>query len=240
VLAEDPEMTDVWRQLAEVEVRRGSLPDAIAAYRQVISRQPKDAGGLLGMTSALLRAGQLDAARQHAELAAGVAPASAHEMLAKIALAARDPAAARRHAALARQADATLPMPDYVDGVLFYNDGKYADAVAALRRAKDTLRGRTVQMNDLNYYIGDALARMERYAEAEPYLIEEVRLFPYNTRARAGLAMLYRAMGRNAESERAIEEMLRVSPTAEARVVAAQLWTMFGEPEKAQRLKIRP
>jgi tetratricopeptide (TPR) repeat protein len=237
VLAEDPEMTDVWRQLAEVEVRRGSLPGAIAAYRQVISRHPTDAGSLLGITSALLRAGELDAARQHAELAIGVAPASAHEMLAKIALAAKDPAAARQEAALAQQADGTLPMPAYVDGVLFYNDGKYPDAVAALRRAKDALRGRTVQMNDLNYYIGDALARMERYAEAEPYLLEEVRLFPHNTRARAGLAMLYRAMGRNTDSERAIEEMLRVSPTPEARVVAAQLWTMFGEPEKAQRVK---
>ena len=94
-------------------------------------------------------------------------------------------------------------------------------------------------MNDLNYYIGDSLARLERYPEAEPYLLDEVRTFPHNTRARAGLAMLYRAMGRNAESERAIDEMLRVSPTPEARVVAAQLWTMFGEPEKAQRVKIR-
>jgi hypothetical protein len=94
-------------------------------------------------------------------------------------------------------------------------------------------------MNDLNYYIGDSLARMEKYREAEPYLLDEVRLFPHNTRARAGLAMLYRAMGRTAESERVIEEMLRISPTAEARVVAAQLWTMFGEPEKAQRVRIR-
>jgi tetratricopeptide (TPR) repeat protein len=106
-------------------------------------------------------------------------------------------------------------------------------------RARDALRGRTVQMNDLNYYIGDSLARLERYREAEPYLVDEVRLFPHNTRARAGLAMLYRAMGRDAESEQAVEEMLRVSPTPEARVVAAQLYTMFGEPEKAQRVKIR-
>ena len=240
VLAEDPGMTDVWRQLAETEVRRGNMPEAIAAYRQVISRNAKDAGSLLGITSALLRVGQLDAARQHAELAVGVAPASAHEMLAKIALAAKDAATARREAALAQQADNTLPMPAYVDGVLLYNEGRYPDAVASLRRAKDALRGRTVQMNDLNYYIGDALARMERYRDAEPYLLEEVRLFPHNTRARAGLAMLYRAMGRNAESERVIEEMLRISPTAEARVVAAQLWMMFGEPEKAQRVRIRP
>jgi choline-sulfatase len=236
VLVDDPEMIDVWRQLAEVEVRRGNMPDAIAAYRQVISRHPKDAGSLLGITSALLRVGQLDAARRHAELAIDVAPASAHEMLAKIALAAKDPAGARREAALAQQADPTLPMAAYVDGVLLYNEARYPDAVASLRRAKDALHGRTVQMNDLNYYIGDALARMERYQDAEPYLLEELRLFPYNTRARAGLAMLYRAMGRNAEAERVIEDMLRVSPTPEARVVAAQLWTMFGEPDKARRV----
>lgn len=232
-------MTDVWRQLAEVEVRRGSMPEAIGAYRQVIQRNPQDAGSLLGIASALLRVGQLAEARQHAELAVAVAPASAHETLAKVALAAKDPAAARREAALAQQADASLPMPSYVEGVLFYDEGRYQDAVAALRRARDTLQGRTVQMNDLNYYIGDSLARMERYGEAEPYLLEEVRLFPHNTRARAGLAMLYRAMGRLAESERAIEEMLRVSPTPEASVVAAQLWTMFGEPGKAQRVRIR-
>jgi Flp pilus assembly protein TadD len=95
-----------------------------------------------------------------------------------------------------------------------------------------------VQMNDLNYYLGDSLARLERYPEAEQYLREEVRLFPHNTRARAGLAMLYRAMGRDLDSEREIEELLRTSPTPEARVVAAQLWNMFGEPEKAQRVKI--
>ena len=87
-------------------------------------------------------------------------------------------------------------------------------------------------MNDLNYYIGDSLARLERYAEAEPYLLQEIRVFPYNTRARAGLAMLYRAMGRDAESERAIDELLRIAPTPEGRSLAAQLWTMFGEPEK--------
>jgi len=132
-----------------------------------------------------------------------------------------------------------LPMPAYVDGVLLYDDEKYGEALPPLLRARDTLRGRTVQMNDLNYYIGDSLARLGRYREAEAYLADEVRLFPHNTRARAGLAMLYRAMGRNAESEQAIEELLRVSPTPEARVVAAQLWTMFGEPEKAQRLRTR-
>jgi len=239
VLAEDPEMTDVWLQLAEVQIRRGATPEAIAAYKEVIKRKPKDAGSLIGAAGALLRIGKLDEAQQHAELAISVAPAGAHEVLAKIALARHDKDTARREAALAQQADNTLPMPFYVEGLLLYNEGKYGDALGPLLHARETLRGRTVQMNDLNYYIGDSLARLGRYPEAEPYLLDEVRTFPHNTRARAGLAMLYRAMGRDAESEHVIDEMLRISPTPEARVVAAQLYTMFGEPEKAQRVKIR-
>jgi hypothetical protein len=50
--------------------------------------------------------------------------------------------------------------------------------------------------------------------------------------------MLYRATGRNAESDRAIEDMLRASPTPETRATAARLWTMFGETGKAQRVRI--
>jgi len=92
-------------------------------------------------------------------------------------------------------------------------------------------------MNDLNYYIGDSLARLERYGEAEPYLREEVRLFPHNTRAWAGLSMLYRAMGRDADSARAIDNLLRTSPTQEGRDMAAQLYRMFGEPAKAAAVK---
>ena len=238
VLTEDPGMTDVWLQLAEVYTRQGMTSDAVNAYKEVISRNPRDAGSLIGAGGGLLRLGKLDEAQQHAELAVAVAPAGAHELLAKIALARHDREAALREAKLAQAADPTLPMPLYVEGLIAYNQGKYAEAIGPLLRARQALEGRTVQMNDLNYYIGDSFAQLDRYQEAEPYLVEEVRVFPHNTRARAGLAMLYRAMGRDLDSERAIDELLRVSPTPEGRALAVKLWTMFGEPEKAQRVKI--
>jgi arylsulfatase A-like enzyme/Flp pilus assembly protein TadD len=238
VLTEDPGMTDVWLQLAEVYTRQGMTSDAVTAYKEVISRNPRDAGSLIGAGGGLLRLGNLDEAQKHAELAVAVAPAGAHELLAKIALARHDREAALREAKLAQAADPTLPMPLYVEGLIAYNQGKYAEAIGPLLRARQALEGRTVQMNDLNFYIGDSLAKLDRYAEAEPYLVEEVRVFPHNTRARAGLAMLYRAMGRDLDSERAIDELLRVSPTPEGRALAVKLWTMFGEPEKAQRVKI--
>jgi len=237
VLAEDPGMTDVWLQLAEVYVRQGLSEDAVHAYGEAITRNPKDPGSLIGVAGQLLRLGRLDEARKHGELAVPLAPAGAHEILAKIALARRDKDEAMKEARLAQQADPSLPMPLYIQGLLLYNDQQYAAALTPLLQARDAMKGRTLQMNDLNYYIGDSLARLERYREAEPYLLEEVRVFPHNNRARAGLAMLYRAMGRNADSERAIDDLLRTSPTPEGRDMAAQLYRMFGEPAKAAAVK---
>ena len=153
-----------------------------------------------------------------------MAPAAAHELLAKIALARHDKSGALHEAQLAQQADPTLPMPLFVEGLLLYSELKYDEALGPLLRAHDALRGRTVQINDLDYYIADSLAHLDRYPEAEAYFLEEIRIFPHNIRARAGLAMLYRAMGRDADSERAIDALLRASPTNEGRALAARLW----------------
>jgi hypothetical protein len=46
--------------------------------------------------------------------------------------------------------------------------------------------------------------------------------------------MLYRATGRIGLSNRIVESIVRVSPTPDGFSLAAQLWTMFGEPEKAR------
>ena len=152
-------------------------------------------------------------------------------------MARNDAAAARREATLTQQADPTLPMPEIVEGMLLYNAGRFAECLPHFAAAQQVLSKRTVQVPDLDYYIGDSLARLERYPEAERFLKAEVALFPFNTRARAGLAMLYRATGRDAESEQAIAAMLRVSPQGEGPALARQLWTMFGEPAKAAAVR---
>src|SRR5205814_1482238 len=79
-----------WLQLAQVLVRQGLTEDAVHAYQEVIKRNPKDAGSLIGAAAGLLRLGRIDEARRHAELALSVTPAAAHELLAKVALARHD------------------------------------------------------------------------------------------------------------------------------------------------------
>jgi len=237
LLREDPGMTDVWLQLADVLVRRGLTGDAVDAYKEVLKRNPKDPAGLTGAASTLLRLGRLREARSHAELAADVAPATAHELLARIAIELNEPETARKEARLAQAADPTLPLPPFVDGIILHRQQQYAAAIPHFMAAQQAMAGRTLQMPDLNYYLGDSLARLERYPEAEPYFEAELAIFPLHVRARAGLAMLYRAMGRESESERAIAELIRDVPTPEGFKVAAQLWTMFGEPGRAAAVR---
>lgn len=237
VLREEPDMTDAWLLLAEVSGRSGRPLDALEAYKEVVKRRPKDAAGLTGAASTLLRLGRMAEARAHAELATDVAPAGAHELVARIAILQKDGEGARRHAQLAQQADPTLPLVPFVDGLLAYQRGDWAAAAPQFAETSRRLSSRTEQLADVHYYLGDSLARLERFPEAEQAFRAELRTFPTHVRAHAGLAMLYRSTGRLAESEQAIAELIRNVPTPEGYGVAAQLWTMFGEPAKAAAIR---
>jgi tetratricopeptide (TPR) repeat protein len=237
LLRDDPGMSDVWLQLADIAIRRGLLAEAVEAYGAVLKRNPKDPAALTGAAASLLRLRRLPEARAHAELAVEGAPATARQLLARIAIEMNEPETAKTEARLAHAADPTLPMPAFVEGVILHRQGRYAAAIPPLIQARDAMASRTVQIPDVNYYIADSLARLERYAEAEPYFKAELVVFPSNVRARAGLAMMYRAMGLDAQSEQAIAELVRQVPTPEGLDVGAQLWTMFGEPGRAAALR---
>jgi tetratricopeptide (TPR) repeat protein len=71
VLHDDPGMTDVWLQLAEVYTRQGMQAEAAGAFKEILKRNPKDAGSLIGVAASLLRLGRLDEARKQAALAVG-------------------------------------------------------------------------------------------------------------------------------------------------------------------------
>jgi tetratricopeptide (TPR) repeat protein len=233
LLQEEPQMTDVWIQLAGLYERRGMTGAAVDAFKEVVTRNPRDPSALIGVASGLMRLGKLAEARAHGELAREVAPAAAHELLARIAVEQGDAATARREADLTHAADSSVPMPPIVEGLLLHKQGQYALAVSHFEEARRALTARTVQMPDVHYYLADCLARLERNDEAERYFSAEIGLFPNNLRARAGLAMLYRATGREAQADQAIADLIRISPTREGYDLAAQLWTMFGDARKA-------
>ncbi|HYN10208.1 MAG TPA: sulfatase-like hydrolase/transferase [Vicinamibacterales bacterium] len=237
VLDDNPDMIDAWMHYAAMNIRLGRLPDAYQAYRQVIQRKPDEPAGLLGASSVLLSMNRYHEARQHAELALKRSPAGAHQALANVALMQGRFNDALRHANLVAEADPTLPFPMLVRGTIEYNGHRYAEALPLLMAARDGYSRRTTQPSDLNFFIGDSLARLGRYEEALPYFVQELRLYPQNTRARAGMAMLYQSVGRPADAERVIQDMLRSSPNPEAYDRAENLWRMFGRSDRAAAVR---
>jgi arylsulfatase A-like enzyme/Tfp pilus assembly protein PilF len=245
IVREDPGMADVWSQLAAFAGRIDRLDLAVDAFKHYIELKPSDSGGYLGVAAALFKQRKLDEARAHAELGADMAGdgdtrsrSAAHELLARIALARHDADAAREQAGLARQADPKLPMPSYVDARLLYDQGRFADALPLFEQAvAERQKPGAPRLSELYYYTGDTLGRLEKYPEAEKAFVAELRDFPANIRARAGLAMLYQATGRSDEAAGAIGDMLRVTPTPESYALAARLWTMFGNRQQADAVR---
>ena len=242
IVAGNPEMADVWLQLGNLQSRTGRLREAVESYRRAVALNPTDTAGLMAVASAQLRLREMDEAWEHGLLAADAAPtadrrARAHELLVRIALARRDRPAARRHAGLARDADPTLPLPIFVQARTFHEDGRYAEALPLFEQTLAELRSRTLMLPELHYFLGDTLARLDRPGEAETHFREELRLTPYDTRARSGLAMLYQSQGESEAAARTIRELLEAAPTPDGYQVAAQLWDLFGARRRAAAVR---
>jgi tetratricopeptide (TPR) repeat protein len=203
-----PSLATVHFQLGELLVRMGRFDEAIRAFGTVRELRPDATPGALALADALVRAGKTSAARETAETAIALAEredmhalAAAHEMAARVALADKDADSATRHAEAAHAADPTLPVPQFVRGRLLYDEGKYEEAVASFSEAIDALKDRPVTLPDLHFYFGEALARLDRYADAETQFRDELRAYPRNVQAYTSLAMLYRASNRDAAVE---------------------------------------
>jgi len=245
ILRDDPEMADVWGQLAIVATRLDRFDLAADAYAHHIELQPDEPTAYIGAAAALLKLRKLDEARDHAQLAAGVAPsanrrarAAAHEMLAKIALARHDPDEAREAARLAHEADPTVPLPQFIEARLLYDEARYEDALSLFEQAiRELKKPGALQVSELHFYAADTLARLERSDEAEAEFFEELKYFPQNTRARAGLAMLYQAGDRFDEAETVLSDMIRITPTPDSYALAARLYSMFGNRKQAEAIR---
>ncbi len=245
ILKQEPEMADVWAQLAAFAGRIDRFDQALDAYKHYIALKPAEPQPYLGAAGALLRMRRFADAREHANLALEVAPekdartrGSAHELLARIALAQRDADAARAEARLAQEADPSLSMEAFIEGRILYDQGRFAEAAPYFERAIGEARNPAVRpVAGLYYFAGDTLGRLERYHDAEAAFREELKHSPLDSRSRGGLAMLYQATDRPDEAARIIQEMIRVSPTPDAYALAARLYTMFGRRSEAEAVR---
>jgi arylsulfatase A-like enzyme/tetratricopeptide (TPR) repeat protein len=234
----EPAMNDAWNQYAQVLIRLGRDADALNAYQQMLRIRPDQPAVLLDAATVLMRLRRYDDAKAHAMAAVSGEPITAHQTLAKIEMAQGHNDAALKEAAAGEAVDPTLPLTDFIQGVIIHgaaqkDPAKFAEALPYFERAAQKIKTRTVQLNDLYYYLGDCLAQVGKLEEAEQAFRQEIKLFPNLVRARTGLAMLYEAAGNNQGTARVIAEMLSASPTPSTYASAAELWRILGHPDRS-------
>jgi tetratricopeptide (TPR) repeat protein len=239
-----PELVTVRYQLGTMLARTGRIEEAIEEFGAIRELRPDSSTAARAIADALLKAGRINEAREEAAVAVALAeeegaPAlfAAHEIAARAAMADRDQTSAVSHAEAAHDADSSMPVPQFVQGRLLYIEGRYEEAVETLQRASDLLKQRQRTLADLHLYLGESLARLDRYVDAEAQFREEIRDYPRSIQAYTSLAMLYRASNRDGAVEDVLNEMVASTPTPEGYAVAARLWTILGDSSRAEALR---
>ncbi|MBI2828350.1 MAG: sulfatase-like hydrolase/transferase [Acidobacteria bacterium] len=238
-----PQMAVVQYQRGMLLSRTGRLEEAATAFRAAASVEPDNPYIPLELASVLLRARQYDDARDRAALAVALAErqdararAAAHEIAARVALALGDSEHARAYAEAAERENPGVPTALFVRGRLLYAEGRYEEALMRFEEAAAVLREHGHALEELYWYLGDTLGRLDRYADAEMQFREELRAFPRSIRAYSSLATLYHASNRAGEVEEILDALIDAAPTPEGYAAAARLWMIVGEPSRATAL----
>lgn len=239
-----PPLTAIQFQLGELFTRAGRFDEALTAFQIVETAWPDHAGAVIGMATALRRAGRLDDAAAQAERAialtaqaAAADRAAAHLVATLLALDRKDAEGAAEHARLGEEAAPGLPLTAFVRGRTQFDMGEADEALASLTEAEKAAATAGTAIPGLHLALGECLAHLERYDEAEAQFKEELRAFPHASEPYVSLAMMYRAANRHADAERVLGELTQATPTPEAYGIAARVWTVLGDRERAERLR---
>ena len=134
--------------------------------------------------------------------------------------------------------DPAVPMVPFVRGRLLFEAGHYDAALTAFEEARAVVTQHGRPLEDLQWYLGETLARLDRYPDAEVHFREELRAFPRSIRSYSSLATLYRATNRDQDVEDVIAGLMDAAPTPEGYATAARLWTILGERARAQAIRL--
>ena len=237
ILADNPQMLDVWERLATVLQRASRGDEAMLVMRRVIALAPGNAAAHLRLGRALARRRRFDEAVVEARTALAREPGQANELLARIAFERGALDEAIPFADAATRSDPGLPLPFYVQGLVKYQHGEYGAALPLFEQAKTALEARPgLTLPGLYLHLGDCLFRANRRDEAGRALATEVKLYPENVEARMRLGAYYLATNQRTAFVDMFTELVRLAPTPENYRIAVRALTEAGETEHARAL----
>ena len=240
VLATNPKMVDAWEFLARSLQKTGETDAALEAYREALRISGGSPHIAMSAASLWFELGDLDEAETHAKLAEVAHPSFAHGLLARIALARKDNAAAEREARLAMEDESARIGPMVTLAEVLHARRDYAGALEMTRQAAVAYGKREAKdpelIRGLALIRGRILADTGDAAGAEAAFREEIRLFPDSLRAYSSLALLYALSGRPAEVGPTLRALVETNPGPAAYAEAVKTLRAVGDPRSAAGL----
>ncbi|HJQ37374.1 MAG TPA: sulfatase-like hydrolase/transferase [Thermoanaerobaculia bacterium] len=229
ILRTHPGMTDVWDVTAKTYRRMGHREEAIAAAKEGLKTNPRSAVLATAVAELALEAGHLDEASRHAELVLQHDPPRAHEVLARIAMARGDLAAAEQHAKQAMNGGDRAAARVTLARVL-KQAGRDAEALAAADEAARIVADENKPpFAGLAFLRGDLLARLGRNGEAEAAFRQEIALAPADARAYQSLIVLLVSTGRGNDATPLVFQLIERAPSADNYAAIVETMNALGD-----------
>ena len=240
VLAENPRMPDAWEFLGHSLAKLERPEEALAAYREALRASEGSPHIAMAAASLYFELGRVEDAEQHARLALVAHPSFAHGLLAQIALARDDLAAAEREAQASAEAGSVRVRPLLTLAAVRQAQGRYEETLQLIDQAARVYAERKTPdpqlLQGLHLLRGKALADIGNVPAAETAFQREIELFPADPRAYSNLALLYALAGRPRAVGPTLRRMVEDHPSAAAYAEAVKTLRVLELRAEAEQL----
>jgi len=231
LLRDNPNMADVWMVRARALGQMNRREEAIEAAKQGLKVSPSSSALAALISQVALELKQYDVAEQHARLLLKETPFEAHRLLANIDIEKKDYAKAREEAKLTvSDPNNGGPVFQMLMGRIDLAQGNVEQALKSFNESMRQIEtGHHKVLPKLNFFMGDALARLGRNDEAERAFRSEIKLFPSDPEPYRNLVLLCTAEGKTQEATELIFALEKSSPTPPSYVAIAETLKIIGD-----------
>jgi arylsulfatase A-like enzyme/Tfp pilus assembly protein PilF len=235
LIHENPNMLDIVSLQARTLEKLGRLDDAIAMAKQGLRLSPTSTQLALMVANLSLQLHRLDEAEKHAKLAMNDMPVEAHQFLAQIALERKDFARATAEANAIVGPKRDRPYALMLLGQIAQGQGKFEEALQYFDQAAAISESKHRHPTPLlNFFRGDALARLGRAEEAEQAFRAEIEKYPTEPRPYKNLILLYATEGKTTEATQLIFSLEKAAPTPPSYVAISETLKIIGDRNGAR------
>lgn len=230
LLRENPRMLDVVAMEARALDKLGRYEECLAVAKRGLRLSPGATNLAATVATVALKLNRPDEAEQHARLVLHDVPNEAHRILAEAALMKKDYARAIAEANATGATRRDKPYALILRGRVALAQEHPEEALRDYDDAAALLRARSAPpLQGLNYFRGDALARLGRGEEAEAAFLSEIREFPSDPQSYKNLILLYVTEGKTEAATRLIFALEKAAPTAPSYLAIAQTLKTVGD-----------